>query len=176
MSRTTVILLPLVLFCFSSCFAQKDSSKDDIDVEQPVINKSATTKLESINQVIILGKHWKLGQLADAEMLKKANTVLTGDFFEVKIGDLKGLTENETQVGWNNQSRIIYISTTNPDAHTISNLGIGSTKQEILGILGTPYLSTSKRLRYQNLEYELQGIVFYFSEDRVIRIVLFAGI
>ncbi|MCK7485519.1 MAG: outer membrane protein assembly factor BamE [Bacillus subtilis] len=163
------------LLLFTSCYGQKDSTEVDV-AEKPVINESAVTKLNSINQVEINGVQWKLGQIANEDILKKENTVFSGDFFEVAIGDLKGYSESEIQIGWNNRNRIIYISTTNSETRTIDNLGIGSTKQEVLSTLGTPYLSTSKRLRFQNLEYELQGIVFYFSEDKVIRIVLFAGI
>jgi len=168
-----MIIVITSILCLSSCFAQKTSDQNN---EQPIITRGAYTKLESVNQLIIGDQKFKIGQTINQDTIDKSNIILKGDFFEINLGELLGFEENNIQIGWNNRNRLIYVSTTNKNTKTINGIGIGSSKKEVIDILGTAYLSTSNRLRYQNIDFELQGMVLYFVNDKVNRIIIFAGI
>ena len=171
MCRMLLWVLIILSISFSGCFAQKSNHQ-----EQEIKNEISSVRLESVNLLQVDGVKWQIGQKVNAEVVSQSNVVVENGIFEISIGRLKGFRDGKTIIAWNDQTRLIYIETTNPTAKNINGIGIGSSRAEVLSALGEPFLKTTERYRYQNLEYEMQGIILYFVNNRVSRIICFASI
>ncbi len=89
---------------------------------------------------------------------------------------LSGYEVDSTLVAWNTRNRIVFISTINKNAKTPLGISVGSSKEDIIKLYGQPSIMTNSRFRYDNLEFEHQGMVFYFEDNKVTRITCFATI
>ena len=106
-----------------------------------------------------------------------SNTILEAPFMEFyKFGDIEGYEGHDTIIGWNNMNAVIFITTVDSAACTQSGITIGSSRQEVIRAYGEEYLSTKNRMQYINNEFELVGMVFYFENNKVIRITCFTHI
>lgn len=100
--------------------------------------------------------------------------VLFMEFY--KFGDIEGYENRDTIIGWNNMNAVIFITTVDPAARTQSGITIGSTREEVIRVYGEEYLATENRIQYINSDFELVGMIFYFENNRVIRITCFTHI
>ena len=71
---------------------------------------------------------------------------------------------------------VIFITTVDSAARTQSGITIGSTREEVIRVYGEEYLATENRIQYINSDFELVGMIFYFENNRVIRITCFTHI
>ena len=164
-------------WCFSGYITAKKIYKAVLDRETPIIKNSGNgnKKLDSIDNLIIDNKMIRLGDKKPKGMI--SNTILEVPFMEFyKFGDIEGYESHDTIIGWNNMNAVIFITTVDPTARTQSGITIGSSRQEVIRAYGEEYLSTKNRIQYINNEFELVGIIFYFENNKVIRITCFTHI
>ena len=164
-------------WCFSGYITAKKIYKAVLDRETPIIKNSGNgnKKLDSIDNLIIDNKMIRLGDKKPKGMI--SNTILEAPFMEFyKFGDIKGYESHDTIIGWNNMNAVIFITTVAPTARTQSGITIGSSRQEVVRAYGAEYLSTKNRMQYINNDFELVGMIFYFENNKVIRITCFTHI
>jgi hypothetical protein len=104
------------------------------------------------------GEKWFIGKTVKEE----ANTQVISTLFGVPFGPIDGLYNNHIKIGWNNRNRILYIEALSPEVKTQDGIVIGDTKERVLTILGVPYIEKPDEYRYQNIDFELIGIIFQF--------------
>jgi hypothetical protein len=104
--------------------------------------------------------------------IRNTNTSISTDLFGVPFGPLDGYKNGLFQVGWNNQNRVLYFEILSNSVTTQDGLKIGDTKDRVLEFLGVPFIETSSIYRFQNIEFEVIGILFQFENDRVAKIIL----
>ena len=164
-------------WCFAGYITAKKIYKAVLDREKPIIKnpENDNTKLSSIDHLIIDNKMIRLGDKKSNGMI--SNTILEAPFMEFyKFGDIKGYENQNSIIGWNNMNAVIFITTVDPTARTQSGITIGSSRQEVVRAYGEEYLSTKNRMQYINNDFELVGMIFYFENNKVIRITCFTHI
>jgi hypothetical protein len=139
------------------------------------VNIYAGLSLKSIGVITANGEKWFIGKDVEEEIITKTNTTVTTDLFGVEFGPINGFKNEELIAAWNNQKRVLYIEILSPTAKTNDGLTLGSSKQELVAILGEPRIKKQNSFRYDNLEFEVQGIIFQFDDNDIItRIVLYS--
>ena len=164
-------------WCFAGYVAAKKIYKAVLDREEPIIKnpENGTKKLDSIDHLIIDNKVVRLGSTKPKGMI--SNIILEAPFMEFyKFGDIEGYENRDTIIGWNNMNAVIFITTVDPAARTQSGITIGSTREEVIRVYGEEYLATENRIQYINSDFELVGMIFYFENNRIIRITCFTHI
>lgn len=164
-------------WCFAGYITAKKIYKAVLDRETPIIKnpENGNKKLDSIDNLIIDNKVVRLGSTKSKEMI--SNIILEAPFMEFyKFGDIEGYESHDTIIGWNNMNSVIFITTIAPVARTQSGITIGSSRQEVIRAYGEEYSSTKNRMQYINNEFELVGMIFYFENNKVIRITCFTHI
>ena len=164
-------------WCFAGYITAKKIYKAVLGREMPIIKnpENGNKKLDSIDHLIIDNKMIRLGNKKPKGMI--SNTILEAPFMEFyKFGDIEGYESHDTIIGWNNMNAVIFITTIDPAARTQSGITIGSSRQEVIRAYGEEYSSTKNRMQYINNEFELVGMIFYFENNKVIRITCFTHI
>ncbi|MBP5328458.1 MAG: hypothetical protein J6Y75_00990 [Spirochaetaceae bacterium] len=142
---------------------------------QENLNDNYST-IDLLSIIIVDNEIYTLGEEVPKDL--KSNFILQNNFFETfsKDAKLDAFVENNTTIGWNNRNRIVFISTENPNAKTLLNIGVGSTKDEVFEKYGEPNMKEANCYKYENYDYEFIGLFFYFNDDTVYKIVSFASI
>jgi len=168
-------LLCLIFFLVPLFTFYSQSSYEYIEDEGATVwNEGVEVELQSINKILSGENVWELGEKISSSLT--VAFVLEDPFFELKMGKLSGYEVDSTLVAWNNKNRIVFISTINENAKTPLGISVGSSKEDVLKLYGQPSIMTNGRFRYDNLEFEHQGMVIYFVDSKVFRITCFAAI
>jgi hypothetical protein len=139
------------------------------------VNPDSKLDRKSVALLTEGGETISIGAIVSDELIDKSNAVVTSDELGVPFGPITGFANSDTLIGWNNQRRIIYVELFSRRVATFDGIRIGATREEIVRILGAPYIEKASGIRYQNTETENVGILFVFNAFQiVVRIVLFA--
>ncbi|MGI5174410.1 SH3 domain-containing protein [Treponema sp. OMZ 840] len=164
-------------WCFSGYLTAKRIYKAVLDMETPVmdVRENRITPLNTVDRITINNVTIRIGDKKPENLI--SDILLETPFLELyKFGDLPGCEKDGTVFAWNNMNSIIFITTVNPAAVTPLGITIGSTKEDVLRAYGKPFLTTKNRIEYNNSDYELVGMIFYFENDKVVRITCFTHI
>ena len=175
---------------FISCFllfycTRQNNFKNLLPTETNIINDKAVINEASINansfiapdSIAVInreGEKWFIGQVVNDDVIRKSNIQIDSALFGVVFGPIKGYVDDNIKIGWNNQNRILYIELLSGNFETIDGIRLGDSKEKIKDALGLPYSESSNEYRYQNIEFEVIGIIFQFIDDRASNIVLFS--
>lgn len=162
-----------MLFIVVVAYITNLNAQDNAQGSDRKVNRESRINIESIAITTPDGERWFMGKKVDDGFTQKANTSISSDLFGVKFGPIKGLKNDLMQVGWNNQNRVTYIEIFSRTIKTNDGLAIGDTKETVLETLGLPYIETSNQYRYQNIDFEVVGIIFQFENERIIKIILY---
>jgi hypothetical protein len=154
--------------CLTNLNAQDNTQGNDRKV-----NRASYINIESIAIITPDGERWFMGKKLDGIFTSKANVSISSDLFGVKFGPINGFKSDLMQVGWNNQNRVLYIEVFSRDVKTNDGLAIGNTREKVLETLGSPYIETYNQYRYQNMDFEVVGIIFQFENERILKIILY---
>jgi len=120
------------------------------------------------------GESISIGDVVSDELKAKTNTSIQRSELGVPFGPIDGFADSDIRIGWNNRNRVIYIEALSNAVRTADGLQIGSTRDEVVQTLGTPYMEDDLYMRYQNNEVETIGILFRLdASQKVVGIVLF---
>ena len=163
-----IIMILMVLNCVN-CKENDKELNDEIyqKIRESNINIKSMTIKDRTN-----GEIWYIGQKLPEKL--KANSIIETELINKTVVNLDSYDNGRIKIGWNNQMRIIYIQIYSNDIETTDSLKIGSTREEVIKKLGVPYLEKEDFIRYQNIEKEIVGIIFYFDKTgKVVKIILF---
>ncbi|MDR2478409.1 MAG: hypothetical protein LBD48_03745 [Treponema sp.] len=135
-----------------------------------IVNDQSKFEIESAMIITPDSEKWFIGKTVKEE----ANTQIISTLFGVPFGPIDGLYNNHIKIGWNNRNRILYIEVLSSEVKTQDGIVIGDTKERVLSILGIPYIEKINEYRYQNIDFELIGIIFQFCGNRVSKIIVFS--
>jgi hypothetical protein len=161
-------LFIVVMVYLTNLNAQDSTQRNDRKV-----NRMSYINMESIAIITPDGERWFMGKKLDDIFTRKANTSISSDLFGVKFGPINGFKSELMQIGWNNQNRVLYIEVFSRAIKTNDGLAIGDTQEKVLKTLGLPYIETSNQYRYQNVDFEVVGIIFQFENERIKKIILY---
>lgn len=185
-------ILLIFVFCLLSCSKKNMAAmetettlienKDYISfgtaelAESSMIFSNNHLEIEFLNKIIVDSNIYTLGDKISEKI--ESNYILENKFFFAfnKDTKLNALSENKTIIGWNKNNRIVFISSENEKAKTTLNVGVGDTEEDVYKKYGEPTTKGNNCYRYENYEYEFMGLVFYFENKKVYRIVSFSSI
>ncbi len=171
MKKIITFLLVILYGCYCCCFAMDYQYVAD---NSPVKKSRHTIPLAEIEKVCFETEAYIIGMRIPEGM--EPNCRLVVPYFEIKMPSLDAFEDNKRILGWNTKGNIVFISTANQNDKLPNGIAIGSTKEEVKSLLGDPFIESDNRLRYDNYDYEHQGIVFYIEDGKVSRITLFTAI
>ena len=150
------------------------SSQSGIQTTLRKINYHSRLELESISVIVPDGDIWYIWKSVDEGFTEKANTVVVTDIFDVAFGPIDGFENEFLRIGWNNRNRVMYIEVLSNEVITHDGIRLGHSKEKIIDILGDPFIKDSDQFRYQNIDFEVAGMLFLFENNVVTKIYLFA--
>ncbi len=165
------IIKYLLLFAI---IPQLYSQVSDFPSEDYVFNETASIEFSSVNVILPDGAVISIGDIVSEDMKKKSNSIIETRIFHVRFGPIDAYKTDNIQIGWNNQNRIIFLEVLNDTIVTADGLKLGDTREKVLSILGSPTFEYSDgALRFENIDYELVGMLFHFENNKVSRLILF---
>jgi hypothetical protein len=152
----------------------KDQSNTNSDV-QAIYHTESRLRRESVSIIMKNGGRWSIGQSVDEKIFAKSNVVIKTDIFNVPFGPINGYVDANVKIGWNNRKKVLYVEAVSTEVKTSDGLRIGATKEDVVNILGIPFMEKSNIYRYQNTEFEVIGVLFIFDKKNIVeRIIMFS--
>jgi hypothetical protein len=150
-----------------------NQTSSSIQADTRKINQHSRLELESVSVTTLEGDVWYIGKDVNEEYTKMSNTIITTSIFGVPFGPIDGCEDEQLKIGWNNRNRVLYVEVLSNKVKTYDGISLGDTKEKVIELLGDPYIEEYNQFRYQNIDFEMIGILFQFEEGVVTKIFLF---
>lgn len=144
-----------------------------IQVDTVKMNRHSRLELESISVTTPEGDVWYIWKDVSEEYTKISNTIVTTSIFGVPFGPIDGYENEQLKIGWNNRNRVLYVEVLSNKVKTFDGITLGDTKEKVIDLMGDPYIEDYNQLRYQNIDFEMAGILFQFERGIITKIFLF---
>jgi len=186
--------------CFMMCCSAKSDSADfasspaivsnDVDLEESVVLKeveipSSLSIIPDRNNKLDIGKlkissgdvynDLYIGKVVSEELINIKNIVIQEKIGTRDFGPIDGIEDSKLRFGWNNRNRVLFFELIDSSIKFDCGLGLGSEIRDVLLELGNPNSAGDNWVRYQNIDFELIGVMFYYDvKGFVNKIIVFS--